>query len=237
MTGFYFDPKNIPGSSFWKPDPSRKAVELNSGAESFGIPPFFSVHKFRDVACVNILVDKHALIRYALPVLFPAFISIMNFAMAHVSSPARLISNAAVFAFYTRMQTHRLRSSAANAALNRKKDKPASVEPSTLESCDTHSSTMEGISTSSIGTGVNRVESHTVTPARQHSLESMASNNQNQPNNTSKPIGSTSSTKTNAIPRKEFQAIKKRLRKRELRRRRALETREILLRQAAQKPK
>lgn len=140
--------------------------------------------------------------------------------MAQKENTPRLLSNVAVHNFYSRLQSRRSHSS-------------------TTESHDSKQGTLSLNTTATEPQAVIPVSNH------QAPREATTVTHQDTPTNSNihkKPPRPAHCTKTKnkaqtkAIPRKEFKAIKKKLRKRELRRQNAVEICRIRAIEAAQKP-
>lgn len=170
--------------------------------------------------------------------------------MVHEDKTPRLVSNVAVHNFYSRLQARRTHSStteshdtkpSTTSAVNL--PLPETFDSRTTTSIDNEMLDQEGplslnntITEPLVVTPVSDHQApHEITAVTQRDL----STNSNTNNKSPQPVHSTKTknkAKTKAIPRKEFKAIKKKLRKRELRRQNAVEICRIRTIEAAQKP-
>ncbi|KAF8943102.1 hypothetical protein BGZ47_005793 [Haplosporangium gracile] len=170
--------------------------------------------------------------------------------MAQESNAPRLVSNAAVHSFYSRLQARRSHSSTRSATtecLHHSKNLTSAADPhvpETLDACTTavdrdrldQEGSMPPINPTEPEVGLpvkNQTSKETAATVHQD-LSSYSNNNKKS----SQPTRFTDSKiKAKSIPLKEFRAIKKKLRKRELRRQNAIEACRIRAIETAQKPK
>ena len=168
--------------------------------------------------------------------------------MAQEDNTPRLISNVAVHNFYCRLQAHRSHSSIAEFH-DSKPGTTSAVDPPLPETLDSRTTGIGSEKLDQLSLNNAATESQAVIPVIDHQAprETTAvtqrdiSTNINVNKKSPQPVHSTktkNNAKTKAIPRKEFRAIKKKLRKRELRRQNAVEIRRIraIEAEAAQKP-
>lgn len=170
--------------------------------------------------------------------------------MAQEDNTPRLVSNVAVHNFYSRLQARRSHSSTTESH-DSKPGTTSAVNPSLSETVDSRTTTAidremldqeSSLSLNNTDTepqAVNPVSDHQapreITAVTQRDLSTNSNTNKKFP----QPVHCTKTknkAKTKAIPRKEFRAIKKKLRKRELRRQNAVEICRIRAIEAAQKP-
>jgi hypothetical protein len=165
------------------------------------------------------------------------------------SSPLRLVSNAAVHDFYSRLQAYRCHSTATTTITTKSLDSnthtTSASDPLNLETDDMHTTVDSSKQEQEGSVALNKpTDPKPCTPDRdQASKEAPVttahqklSSESNKNKNSSQPARSIKA-KSKAIPRKEFMAIKKKLRKRELRRRNAVEGSRIRAIEVARKPK
>ncbi|KAF9541607.1 hypothetical protein EC957_002911 [Mortierella hygrophila] len=166
--------------------------------------------------------------------------------MAQEDNAPPLISNVAVHKFYSRLQTRRSQSSTTES-FDSKPGTTSAVDLPLPEALDSRTTTIDNEKLdqeSSLSLKNTATEPQTATPVSDHQAprettqQDLPTNN-NINKKSSQPARCTKTKNkadTKAIPRKEFRAIKKKLRKRELRRQNAVEICRIRALEAAQKP-
>ncbi|KAG9065496.1 hypothetical protein KI688_001784 [Linnemannia hyalina] len=169
--------------------------------------------------------------------------------MAQEDNTPRLISNVAVHNFYSRLQTRKSHSSTTES-YDSKPGTTSAVDlplPGALDSRTTTIDNEKLDQEGSLSLNNTATEPQAAIPVSDHQAprETTAvaqrdlSTNSNINKKSPQPARCTKTknkAKTKAIPRKEFGAIKKKLRKRELRRQNAVEICRIRALEAAQKP-